>query len=214
LYGGSDSVYVEYAIPYASKNGNTGYADIVNKETNEIWEIKSVNGALPHGDIEVQRYVVKFNKHCKKPDGVQYIRGKIFPPILTLPWVGNKTIWIYKHKQALKGGVISYRIDPNGGVYEPEPIDVPVWAVLKEVLDRIKKSTKSAREVVNDYLTEYPNTKPILILGGSLIAAAALTTTLGTGGSSIVVTASVMALAVIIVEEAWSFTPPGPSGGA
>lgn len=55
---------VEYAIPGSSATGARGYADMVNKYTGDIFEIKPPS-AQADGVIEVERYVNRANEYCK-----------------------------------------------------------------------------------------------------------------------------------------------------
>ena len=184
-----------------------------------ISEIKSVRGASPHGVNEIAKYVNAHNQNCKLSSELPYFKGTNFFDF-TLPWIGKKSLKVYYHKprgsQTHSHGVISYDIDNNGGVKSPSPSPVPVatYEILKELLDRIEKSTKTVAEVVNEFLDEYPHVAPTLIIGCVMIAASAFGATLGTGGAAIVVTGAIMVTATIIISAAWSYTPSGTTGGA
>lgn len=68
----------EYSIPGSSINSNTGYADIVNLVTNEIFEIKP-QSQVANGIAEVNTYVIKANENCNTLNGGLWQKGFNYP---------------------------------------------------------------------------------------------------------------------------------------
>lgn len=147
----------EYFIPQSGANGGPGYADLVNKSTYEIFEIKPDNpDGRKYGIEEVKRYVDNANVHCsptlegsskKWTQGIQYTSR-------TLPY----PLDITKQLNIFRGepGVIVYNIGQNNTI--PQQILIP-----KEVLDKItsllkelKKDMENLEEKILVYLQEYP----------------------------------------------------------
>lgn len=82
----------EYSIPGSSINGNTGYADLVNLVTNEIFEIKPPTLTLA-GAAEVNTYVTKANENCGTANGGLWQKGINYPTKFFLnPRDPSKTI--------------------------------------------------------------------------------------------------------------------------
>lgn len=216
----SDSVYVEYAIPGGSLLNYTGYADIVNKTTREIWEIKSVKGADTHGVNEVAQYTFAYNQNCKRSNELPYKSGEDLGFIKKeFPWVGKKYMLVHHHiipgKKDPLPGVISYEIknyetDKN----PPDFIPATSMKVLKEILDRIYKSTKTVELEVEEYLQEHPHAAAVVIAAFAAIAVGAIGAAIVTNGGSILITTKLVRIALIVIPIAWSFTPPAPTGGA
>jgi hypothetical protein len=160
VYGeiGKQNVELEYQIPFASAKNpkNSGYADIVNLTTREIFEIKGVKG-WKYGDEEVGTYVQKARQYC---NGV-FIRGKIFPLAIKLPWITPTTyLQVYLHDQAKNGGVITYKVrelPPSVTVPEtvPQPVPqyIPIYDGIKEML---KKPTPRGYEVPAGFCDQNP----------------------------------------------------------
>lgn len=141
---------VEYQIPGSSAAGNRGYADIVNKTSREIYEIKPNNEeAIAQGKVEVDRYVAKANVNC--------------PPAMiadgggTSPWrkgttYAKRTIPNPKSPneniiaELNTAGLIVY--SSQSKINQPVPIVIP-----QSVLDKLKNLLKKLKESVDDYET-------------------------------------------------------------
>ena len=65
IYTYGSNAYAEYSIPTSSAAGNTGYADIVNRDTGEIFEIKYASEeGIRNGIKEIENYVKSANMYC------------------------------------------------------------------------------------------------------------------------------------------------------
>jgi hypothetical protein len=150
----------EYAIPNSSASGNRGYADLVNKVSREIFEIKPDNtqGKID-GETEVNRYVIKANQFCPSSPGP-------LPP--TAPWLkGNnytKTILPstspteYLVADKIAPGVIGYKYEPKANNPSPLPVVIPssVLDKLRTLVERLKANVNDANRIIAQYLAEHP----------------------------------------------------------
>ncbi len=132
-----DSIFFEYCIPKTSKKNseNDGFCDIYNKTFNQMWEIKSVAGAITYGVPEIDNYVKKFNLFCKSENDADVEKGKtfIYEPMI-FPFEKKDLIKVYiphqnSNKTVTFAGVISYEIFKGGN----KPWE---WALLLKPLDR------------------------------------------------------------------------------
>lgn len=144
---------VEYQIPGAGSLPTIkGYADIVNKLTREIFEIKPDNETgIDLGKKEVDNYVIKANANCP-PSMVAATDGGSITPwrkgtnytrrILPNPKNVTENIVARLHID----GVVVYKSESR--ITQPVPIVVP-----QSVRDKIKNLLKKLKEKVNDYET-------------------------------------------------------------
>ena len=117
----------EYMIPYSGKNGHTGYVDLVDLQTGEMFEIKPKNLQY-QGVQEINHYLAMASLHCGSVTG--WKAGTFYPPENYLPNPRNPT-------KALKitmpyDGVLVYKDDDTG--FDPQPVVLPA-----NVYDRIKR---------------------------------------------------------------------------
>lgn len=150
----------EYKIPFAGPSGtNPGYADIVNKLTNEIFEIKPLNPAgIAAGVAEVNNYVSKANASCTPNPiatnpffhaGTNYNGGlpKYFPaanPHRVLMAQFNTP------------GVITYSYESITPSNQPSTAPISIKDQIKELVRRIKDHASSWKEIVSEYLRNHP----------------------------------------------------------
>lgn len=130
----------EYLIPGSGPNGGTGYADIVDPITGEIYEIKFfkfVGAAI----TEVNRYVIAANLQCDS--GVLWHRGMVYPPV-TLPFYGGKELVTWRYAP----GVIAYFLRRKRREEErkQQPDQPHVF-----VFDRLQDATRTDQQDVDDY---------------------------------------------------------------
>jgi hypothetical protein len=150
---------VEYAIPGSSANGNTGYADIVNTISNEIFEVKHISvssTAIP----EVARYVTMAKIHCDP--GANWIPGVSFAPVV-LPYTNPNEELVARLKAP---GVIEYWTRKKQKKQNPQPVPVPVPEEKpspKSVVDQILELARSiyeggldAAKATEEWLQENP----------------------------------------------------------
>ena len=142
-----DQVFLEYSIPGTSSkgNGNTGFADIANKSTGEIFELKHA-ASLNQGDIEVQRYVDSARVYC--PNIPNWERGKKYPIYRPnrkcFPWpLDNRKIICsdIPLERASKGGVIEWYELNKSPALKTVPVFLPVGVAEK------------LRQIVRDCIT-------------------------------------------------------------
>lgn len=152
------NVELEYQIPFASAANpkNSGYADIVNLTTREVFEIKGVK-SWQYGDKEVETYVQKARQYC---NGV-FLRGTIFLSSIVLPWITPDTyLQVWLHQKGIKSGVITYKVEKlpppitvPGTVPQPVPQYIPIYDGIKEML---KKPTPRGYEVPAGFCDKNP----------------------------------------------------------
>ena len=154
----------EYTIPQSSESGKNGYADIVNKLTGEIFEIKPATNQteIAKGRTEVARYVEKANVFC----GGGFSKGNAYPErILPYPGRPDKNMKVI----LIENGIIGYLEVPK----QTQPIIVPI---PQSVSDKLKQFIKSlveypemAEEKIAFFLEKNPEIKNYLITAGVTI---------------------------------------------
>ena len=134
---------VEYQIPGSSINGNRGYADLVDRYTGEIFEIKP-SGLLGQGIDEVNNYVEKANASCLSsitgPTPI-WKHGNNYPGRI-LPVPGNPTAVLESYLGS--NGVVLYEY--KNRITSPLPITLP-----QTHLEKIKNLINKLRDKVTDY---------------------------------------------------------------
>jgi|GEM_PF-1260903 len=211
-YISRNSVYGdrEYAIPQSSINGNTGYADLVNKQTNEIFEIKPDNDTrLTRGLIEVQRYVLKANQHCPTAIGS-------FPPnwhpgenynLMVLPSTDPT-----KFLQIKKGapGVLLYRYINKTTSPQPLPVTIPasIMDKLRYLVDRLRNNINDFDRIIAQYMRQNPDLvnyiKSAVIGAAVAIVVGTILEDIATLGGGILDDWASFVLAYRIVRFAWA----------
>lgn len=149
---------MEYAIPQSSAIGNRGYADIVNKQTNEIFEIKPNNAeGLRLGSIEVDRYVQKAIANCPTAPGS-------FPPawhagtdyvIRYLPCTDPNKFLV---AEKIANGVVGYKYVEKYSTPNPAPIAIPssILDKVKELVGRLRNNVTDFDRIIAQYMKEHP----------------------------------------------------------
>jgi hypothetical protein len=198
------SAYTEFAIPRSSKIGNTGYADIVNPITREIFEIKSQNGET-EGVVELGRYISKGNKYCH-PGGAGWQNGNSFAmPDLLWPRDPTKTL-----KAVIKpGGIIVYSFGENRNP-NLTPIFQPVPQNYLEIIKSLAKamavagSISAAERLAREKLQNLPpEVKRNIILGaaaGTIAGLAVSFTGVGTAAGVTMVVASAIIVDIALEQ--------------
>ncbi len=203
----------EYAIPGSSANGNVGRADLVNKFSNEIFEIKPNNPqGISNGKLEINRYINNANAHCPSNPGMippGWHAGTIYPTRL-LP--SNKSGKMLKAELRFEygssTGLILYSYEDIGG-NNPSPVVVPqtVGDKLRYLMEKIRQRVSDADKIMSQYLRQNPELVNY-IKGAAYTAAAALIVAtiiedIGTGGWGILNDWQSFQLAYRIVRYAW-----------
>ncbi|MGN6491579.1 MAG: hypothetical protein ACTHLE_06240 [Agriterribacter sp.] len=184
---------VEYQIPDGgSSPGNKGYADIVNKVTREIFEIKRNNeDGIKAGKIEVKNYVIKANANCPPlkigatdgggitpwREGTNYTRR-------TIPNPKNATQNIIAELNS--AGLIVY--DYESRITQPVPIVIPQSALdkLKSLIKKLKEKVDDYETVIATFLRENPELVTYIqaaaLIGGGAILIGTILEDIATGG--------------------------------
>lgn len=170
----------EYSIPNSSLLGNTGYADLVNKLTREIFEIKPANNQVEiiNGRAEVGRYVEKACLFC----GGGFIKGQNYPEkIFPYPGKPDKNMRV----RLLENGLITY--EEVYKTLQPVPVPVPeeVSQKLKDFFKNLVLDPEMAEEQIAYYLKVNPEVRNYLIAAGVGLFVAALIEDLITLGAGI-----------------------------
>lgn len=149
----------EYAIPFSGATGGRGQADLVNKLTNEIFEIKPDNATgQTQGLIEVQNYVTKANLSCPAT-GISFPPGwhaGIYYPPTVLPTLDpTKSLVTRLHAN----GVIVYETVDNNTNPQPSPIVVPadILTKLSYLVDRLRQHVSDADRIIAEFLRKPEN---------------------------------------------------------
>lgn len=147
----------EYFIPQSGANGGPGYADLVNKNTYEIFEIKPNNrDGLDDGTKEAIKYVTNANMHCSpslEGSSKKWTQGILYTQrILPYPLDITKQLNIFRGAP----GVIVYEIAQKNTI--PQQILIPkeVLDKIKSLLKELKKDMDNLEEKILVYLQEYP----------------------------------------------------------
>ena len=184
----TNQVELEYQIPEAStrKKGNIGYADIVNKTTGEIFEIKFVTDtSLAVGSKEVDEYVAKATQYC--PNTPAWRRGMQYNDIANqrvFPWPFDKSLLLVANippAYLLRGGVISWytKTRKNNPSLKTTPIFVPtgVFNKLKQLMQLCIEQPKQIEQLVTTFLQQNPE---VVYYVQALALTAAVTIVIGT----------------------------------
>ncbi len=150
---------VEYAIPGSSAAGNRGYADIVDKFSNHIYEIKPDNPAgLQNGNDEIIRYVTAAQAHCP-------VRPGSFPPVWApgtnyptrLLASGNPLL--YLQAKLIAPGVIGYEYVAKNSNPSPVPVPVPASAFekLKNLVEKLRQNMSDYERIIGEFFSEHPD---------------------------------------------------------
>jgi hypothetical protein len=202
----------EYAIPQSSPSGNRGYADLVNKVSREIFEIKPNNPqGIIDGEAEVARYVQKANQFCPSSPG---------PLPSTNPWLkGNnytKTVLPstiptqYLVADKIAPGVIGYKYEPKTNNPSPLPIVIPssVLDKLRTLVERLKANVNDANRIIAQYLAQHPELvtyiKSAAIGAAVAIVVGTIIEDFATAGVGILDDWASFTLAYKIVRFAWA----------
>lgn len=197
VIGVGQEVELEFSIPRPNIYKYTGYADIVNKTTGEIFEIKSIDG-VRQGELEAQGYVEGGDEAC--PNTPAWHLGTNFPSEVRIPWP------IDPFKKDLivnrpKSGVIIYDFDEVNRT-QPIPTIVPnskrkdIEDLLTQIMQEVVQSPivltplKLNQLILNKFRALTPNELK-LALAGILVGTTAYfilngVVSVGSGGTSIV----------------------------
>jgi hypothetical protein len=177
----------EYAIPQSSAANNTGYADIVNLYTNEIFEIKPVT-LTALGALEADRYVLFANANCPTSSG-GWVKGYNYPTkVLPYPKDFTKSIIATLDQP----GLITYTTVDKSLYPSPQTVALPqnLADKLKIFMQNIITSNvyQNAYEMNKQilvFLQENPQIKDWLKIGAAGIMIATLIEDILTGGVGI-----------------------------
>jgi len=157
-----NKVYLERSIPRSSAKGNTGFADIVNETTGEIFEIKHISG-VDSGNVQVNRYVKFSNVHCPITPawkrGTQY---NVYANRRVFPWPFDPTkLLAAQLNDKYPTGVISYYfINKSGYQSQPVPLPVGVKEKVEEFVQKMRLQNLSPsllEQETRRFLQENPN---------------------------------------------------------
>jgi hypothetical protein len=211
-YISRNSVYGdrEYAIPQSSPNGNTGYADLINKQTNEIFEIKPDNDTgFTRGLIEVQRYVMKANQFC--PTAVGSLPPNWRPgenySLMVFPST-DPTKFLQSRKAA--PGVLLYKYISKTSSPQPLPVTIPVSIMdkLRYLIDRLRNNINDFDRIIAQYMRQHPELvnylKSAAIGAAVAIVVGTILEDIATLGGGILDDWASFVLAYRIVRFAWA----------
>lgn len=151
----------EFAIPFSSALGNTGYADIVNTGTKEIFEIKPGNNQIEisNGRVEVGKYVEKPCLFC----GGGFVKGFNYPErIFPYPGKPDKNMRVYKEEN----GIIVYEEVTKSSQPVPVPVPQPVSDKLKQFFNFLMAFNEISEEMTVYWLKQNPAIREYLIAAG------------------------------------------------
>lgn len=147
---------VEYQIPGSSAAGNTGYADIADIGTAEIFEIKPNNASgIALGQTEVGRYVVQANIHCASSTAAGPWKPGVIYLTRLFPDPHDPSSYIEASLTAV--GVIGYRRVARSTNPLPAPLPTSVKDKLKQLVQKLRDNASKWKEVVAEYLRENPD---------------------------------------------------------
>jgi len=198
---------IEYAIPGSSAAGNRGYADMVNLQSNEIFEIKKYDD-IGNGVTEVERYVNGAKANCPVAAGSStptWRKGANYTA-KTLP---TNTPGTYLQVALAAPGVISYKYI-NDANPVPSPITVPTSALdkLKTLVNKIKQHVDDADKILAQYMRENPELVNYLKGAAYTSAIAIVVGTIAedilSGGAGVLDDWASFSLAYRIVRFAWA----------
>lgn len=198
---------IEYAIPGSSAAGNRGYADMVNLQSNEIFEIKKYDD-LDNGETEVQRYVENAIANCPVAAGSSTSKWRkgVNYSAKTLP---TNTPGTYLQVSLAAPGVITYKYT-NDANPVPSPFVVPTSTLdkLKTLVNKIKQHITDADQILAQYMRENPDLvnylKSAAYTSAMAIVVGTLAEDLLTAGGGVLDDWASFALAYRIVRFAWA----------
>ncbi len=150
----------EYKIPFSGPSGLfAGYADLANKLTGEIFEIKPESQIIA-GAAEVNNYVAKANDYCTGNNGplTSVWKNGVNYPTKYFP-SKDPTKFIKAELSTINPGVIVYTPVDKSTVPQPPPIVVPVSVLdkLKELVRRLKENIPEFETIIAQYMSENPD---------------------------------------------------------
>jgi hypothetical protein len=206
------TVSLEYAIPESSSSGtnNVGFADIVNRTTGEIFEIKTVR-SWARGDYEVNLYIEKANKFCEKPLSGLFIRGHNFPKKIDLPWVSsNKKLIAYLSVNPPGTGVITYDLKQTN-IMDRQPSPFVITELQRQkilnVIEAMARTPLSANQIAFEFLQDNPDLIPIVVVSSVSIVLVALAAEAGTFGASSLVSIPLIIAGSTLAISAMNYDP-------
>lgn len=154
----------EFIIPGSSGklNGNPGYADIVNPQTNEMFEIKPNNRtAIQSGTNEIQLYVTQGNLLCPPLNGSGWIAGGNY---LTRYLPDPKNPSNVLQVKLAGAGVIVYESLPRNGQPAPVPVVLPenLAHKLKSLFQQIALNPLTMQQQIVMFVRQNPKIIPYL----------------------------------------------------
>ena len=187
----------EYAIPFSSAAGNTGYADLVNTATKEIFEIKPANNPqeIFNGRQEVQRYVDKACLHC----GGTWVKGNNYTEkVLPYPGRPGKNMRV----RLAENGLITYQ--EVSATEVPLPVAVPqaVSQKLRDFIRSLLLSPDMVEEQIAMWLRQNPEVKNYVIAAGVGLIITTILQDLATFGVGVVDDIPTIMLAMRLIRLA------------
>jgi hypothetical protein len=222
---------IEYSIPESSKygTGKTGFADIVNLMTREIFEIKSIF-SVNAAKVEVERYVDKADEFCITTDQwnpytlLKFKKGIDFYNKIEYPVSPTQELIVKIHTYGSTGsvekGVISYRYEEKNQerkpVPSPKPVVVPLpessWKKISNVVKQMAGATNPNEIAWNFFNVERALVNTCITLGVVAIVVNVAGTLVSEGGYAPVGVPLIISCG-ILVSVAWSFDPNSPPPG-
>ena len=161
----------EYKVPGSSATGRTGYCDLVNTATGEMFEIKPDNlTGISNGASEIQVYVDMAKLNCGLPGGSgvhQWHKGTNYT-YRTLPHPDpRKELEV----TLAQNGVIVYNaVDRTTPQFAPVPVPQSVYEKLKDLIERLQQTPAQFEKEFALLIAKHPELKTALKAGGYAIA--------------------------------------------
>jgi hypothetical protein len=214
---------VEYLIPGSGPNGGTGYADLVDTATNQIYEIKTYVGA-PEGVIEAARYATQAQNNCPPPIPRMWSVGNDYPAH-TIPISTNDELVVQQYPQ-FPGVVVYYRRRrrrvsqpepvphgvPNPETDEerrrlaaPQPVPVPARQVIVDFIHRAAQATADVDRAVQEFLDQHPELVYVIAAAGVALFLATIAEDIATLGAGLLDDPATMALAWALFRGAMRY---------
>ncbi|WP_461081927.1 PA14 domain-containing protein [Spirosoma flavus] len=196
----NEQVELEYSIPQSGPNGGTGFADIVNLSTSEIFEIKSVVGK-DQGVIEIERYIANAALYCNSARN--WRKGTSFPRKIELPWITpNKKLVVYLDDRVPEGGVITYDLIGTIPVNAPVAVTENDWQKLKELLQQMALNLDDAKNLATNFVRANPNLIGALIGIGIVEVTTGIISEIASVGTATIPAAALAASGAILISVA------------
>jgi hypothetical protein len=151
---------IEYQIPNASlaNPNNRGWADIVNKQNGDIFEIKPDNvDGQANGALEVQNYVSKANQNCTGGTimGAPWRKGAFYAPTILPGFQPNKYLVVTQRGP----GVICYEEKVLFNNPNPLPVVIPSSILDKfgYLVQRLRGNVYDANRIIAEFLQQNPD---------------------------------------------------------